>query len=109
MIEVEKLSLSQLEKLLLETEDVSIMYRIQIQLAKKISGIHQIMLSEKNDDKRTTLKSQLSWATEMLDIAKRRGDDLRNESAKYNYRFRVEAKRILREETYNSIAEKSKL
>lgn len=102
------MTLQEIEEVLLTTSDIDGMYSVQIDLCKRISYYHRLIMEEADEFKKAHIKKDLSWASEMLDVCKRRTDDLRNAASKYHYRFHASAKKILRPEMYTMISEKCK-
>lgn len=104
--ELSKLSQEQIEDLVVDGEDLQLLYRIDIHLERVKSRIFARLETEK--DKKIPLKNELSWADNLMSICKSRQYDLREDSVRFNWRFRVEAQKVLPPETYNKIAEAAK-
>lgn len=106
--EIELLSTRQLEDLIVEGEDLQTLYRCDILLEKRKSELYRDIEHEAQNRKKINLKSQLSWADNLLKICKLRQFDVQETSNKFNWHFRVEAQKQLPPDVYNAIADKAK-
>lgn len=99
------MTLKEIENDIFEVTDLTTLYKFQLDLSKQVSQIHRLLSEEREDSRKTILKSNLSWASELLDICKARAIDERNSSGKFNYQFRKSAQKRLSPQMYQLIAE----
>lgn len=95
----------ELEQVVLESDDVKHLYQTRIQLSKQISSVYSLLQRETNEQKRLIHKSNLSLYENLIDICRKREDDVREESLSFNKKFRIAAKKTLSSEMYHKICD----
>lgn len=103
-----KFTTEEIEDIVIEGTRLTELYRLDIYLERKRSGLFKELSHTGKETERIAIKNSLSWAENILQILKKRQDDLREGNNTFNWRFRTEAQKFLPPETYNQIAESAK-
>jgi hypothetical protein len=97
-----------LEEQVIRKAELQRLYEIDVYLENLIGKAYVDLENTRENVRKTVIKSELSWATNLQEICKKRQHDVREDNNNFNWRFRVEAQKMLLPETYNQIAECAK-
>ena len=98
------LSLTELEERLFTTDEVDELYRLQLEIGRRVSDIHLKIFDEVSERQKIILKKDLSLLDNMQDVCLKRQDSLKEDNNAFNKRFRQAARELLRPDNYNQIA-----
>lgn len=102
------MSQTQIEEYLLAATETNDLYWLDIWLDKKVSSMFMEISDLPEGRPKLEKKSELSWATNLIDICKKKELETKEGSDAFNRRFRIEAQKKLSPGVYNSIAEAAK-
>lgn len=107
-MDFDSLEKKDIQNLVVEGNDLQLLYRLDIWLERKESTSYNNLNKETDPSRKGAIKNTLSWATNLHDICKKREEDLKENNNAFNARFRAEAQRVLTPEQYAKIAEAAK-
>lgn len=103
-------SLTDLKKIVLESQDKNELYSAEIELTELISELYAKVAGARNASDKIKFKGELSVTNTMRDVCKDRQVELKTQLSReadaanrQNYNFRMAAKSMLTKETYEKI------
>lgn len=103
-------SITDLKKIVLESQDKNELYSAEIELTEMISNLYAKVENARNSAYKVQYKGELSVAISIKDVCRDRQSELREQASKdadahnrMNYNFRMAAKAMLTKETYENI------
>ncbi len=104
------IDIEQAQQEILQSDQLSRLYEIQIELSKLIKNAHHQNLTADTIMEQSEAKGNLGIYHSMLDILQNRVQELkeiakdeRNEQGRLNYNFRMAARNVLEKKTYQAI------
>lgn len=104
------IDIDELQQEILEAENTTRLYEIQIDLSKLIKNVHQQIIMAETTMEQSEAKGNLGIYHSMLSVLQNRISEIKeleraekDSNNRINYNFRMASKSVLKKETYNQI------
>jgi len=100
-------SLSNIKNIVLNSQDKNELYAAEIDLAEIVSDLYKKIAACYNYKAKVDIKGELSIANTLLDVCRERQKEIKDLSGRLNYNFRMAAKVMLCNDTYERILQQA--
>lgn len=94
---------------MMASDDINQLYNIELDLTQYVGTLHKNVVTAGSNMEQVEEKAKLSMANALLGICRERQAEVKDTGNRLNYNFRMAAKSMLDEKTFDDIMQKARL